>query len=121
MEILTQLAEGRIAEAMARGEFDHLPGRGKPLPRDDDGLVSPDLRMAYRILKNAGVVPREIELRKEIADIETLLQALPPGKAHDQAARRRSFLLTKLGSERGGKLRGAHVMGSRASTQRDKR
>ncbi|MGC1951098.1 MAG: DnaJ family domain-containing protein, partial [Gammaproteobacteria bacterium] len=53
MDIFTQLAEGRIAEAMAKGEFDRLSGQGKPLPRDDDSLISPELRMAWRILKNA--------------------------------------------------------------------
>lgn len=103
MEIFAQLAEGRIAEAMAKGEFDGLAGSGKPLPRDDHSLISPELRMAYRILKNAGVLPKEVALRKEIADVETLLCALPPGQDHDRAARRRSFLLAKLSLERGGR------------------
>lgn len=121
MEILAQLVEGRIAEAMARGEFERLPGRGKPLPRDDHSLISPELRMAYRILKNAGVVPKEVALRKEIADIERLLQALPPGHEHDRATRRRNFLLTRLSCEGGGRLKGTHLMGSRARAQRRRR
>ena len=55
----------RIAEAMAEGAFDDLPGAGKPLALDDDTLVPEDLRVAYRILKNAGFLPPEVESRRE--------------------------------------------------------
>ena len=54
------IAERRIEEAIANGELDDLPGAGKPLALDDDALVPEDLRMAYRILKNAGYVPEEV-------------------------------------------------------------
>lgn len=77
--------------------------------------------MAYRILKNAGVVPREVALRKEIADVETLLQALPPGQEHDRAARRRNFLLTKLSFEHGGRVDATHAPALRASVRRGRR
>lgn len=50
------IAERKIAEAFARGEFDDLPGAGRSLELDDDTLVPEDLRAAYRILKNAGFV-----------------------------------------------------------------
>ena len=59
-----QIAERKIAEAIARGELDELPGAGRPLDLDDDRLVPEDLRMAYRVLKNAGFVPQEIEGKK---------------------------------------------------------
>ena len=53
---LLYLAERRIEEAIERGEFDDLPGAGKPLDLDDlDPLLPEELRMAYRILKNAGM------------------------------------------------------------------
>jgi len=55
------IAEKKIAEAMERGEFDDLPGAGRPLELDDDANVPEDLRVAYRILKNAGFVPPEVE------------------------------------------------------------
>jgi hypothetical protein len=67
------LVEKKISEALARGELDGLPGAGRPLALDDDRLVPEDLRMAYRILKNAGFVPPEVEARREIADLERLL------------------------------------------------
>jgi hypothetical protein len=58
---LELIAERRIAEALAQGEFDGLPGAGKPLDLAEDPLVPEDQRMANRILKNAGYVPREVE------------------------------------------------------------
>jgi Domain of unknown function (DUF1992) len=54
MLALELLAERKIAEAIERGEFDDLPGAGKPLELEDDPLVPEELRMAYRILRNAG-------------------------------------------------------------------
>jgi hypothetical protein len=49
------LAERRIREAQARGEFDDPPGSGRPFALEDDPLVPEELRVGYRILKNAGV------------------------------------------------------------------
>jgi hypothetical protein len=69
------LAERRIAEAVSRGELDDLPGAGKPLALDDDALVPEDLRVAYRILKNAGFIPPEAQNLKEIAQLERLVKA----------------------------------------------
>jgi hypothetical protein len=67
------IAERRIQEAMDRGEFDNNPLAGKPLKPDGLDNVSPELRMALIVLRNAGVLPEELELRKEITSIETLL------------------------------------------------
>jgi hypothetical protein len=70
--MLDFLVEQKILEAAARGEFDDLPGAGRPLDLDDDPLIPEDLRLAYRILKNAGFVPPEVETVKEIAALERL-------------------------------------------------
>lgn len=69
------IVEAKIAEAQRAGAFDNLPGRGRPLDLDDDRLIPEDIRMAYRILKNAGFVPVEIEARKEAADLRKLIAA----------------------------------------------
>lgn len=61
MLVLELMAERKIAEAVSRGEFEGLPGAGRPLGLDDDALVPEDERMANRILKNAGFAPREIQ------------------------------------------------------------
>jgi hypothetical protein len=102
MDFIERLAEQKILAAMERGEFDNLPGLGKPLELDDDSNVPPELRVAYRILKNAGFVPPEVEVRREIADAESLLmRALTPTE-RGEANRRLEFLLTKLSAMRGG-------------------
>ena len=62
--MLDFIADQRIAESIANGDFDDLPGSGKPLELDDDSLLPEELRLAYRILKNAGFVPPEIESLK---------------------------------------------------------
>ncbi len=53
--------------------FDNLPGKGKPLRLDDDSRIAPHLRASYRILRNAGILPPEMQLRKEISDLRQLL------------------------------------------------
>ena len=60
---------------MARGEFDDLPGAGRPLQLEDLSRVPPDMRLAYRVLRNAEVVPPEVELRREIYSLGRLLDA----------------------------------------------
>lgn len=90
------IAEKRIKEAMDRGEFDDLPGAGAPLRSDDDPNVSPDLRMAYKILKNAGVVPAEVEAHREIRQIEDMLAGLDDESAQTEAQKRLSLLRLRL-------------------------
>jgi hypothetical protein len=68
------LAERKIAEAVSRGELDDLPGSGKPLALDDDALIPEDLRVAYRILRNAGFVPPEVDQLRRIGDLERLVK-----------------------------------------------
>ncbi len=70
--MLEFIAEQRIAEAIANGELDHLPGAGRPLDLDDDALIPEELRLAHRILKNAGYVPPELETLNEIAQLERI-------------------------------------------------
>lgn len=94
------LAEQRIADALARGELDNLPGAGKPLEFDDDPLVSPEQRMINRILKNAGFTPREVLLRREVAELRQKIEAMPPGQQRDALKRDLVLLLVQAG-ERG--------------------
>ena len=68
------IAEKRIEEAQARGEFDNLPGRGRPLELEDMSHVPEELRMAYKILRNAGCLPPELAERKEINRLADLLE-----------------------------------------------
>ena len=86
MLALDLIAEEKIRDAMRAGVFDGLPGAGLPLALDDDKLIPEELRIAYRILKNAGCVPPEIEARKEAVTLRRLVAA-----ATDDAARRRAL------------------------------
>lgn len=106
MWLIDQLVEARISDAQARGEFDNLPGAGQPLLLTDDTLVPEELRAAYRLLKNAGYLPPTIQLRREIAEVEQLLQMADDETECQSLNRRLRFLLLKLG-ETG---RDTHVM-----------
>ncbi len=73
--MLSWLADQMIEEAMKRGEFDNLPGKGKPLELDDLSHVPPELRSAYKIMKNANLIPEEITLRQEMVTLNDLIAA----------------------------------------------
>jgi Domain of unknown function (DUF1992) len=75
VDAIALLAESKIRAAMAEGEFDGLPGRGRPLPGDDLARVPPELRMGFKLLRNAGCLPPELEARKEVARLGTLIAA----------------------------------------------
>ena len=92
---LDSLVEARIEHAIARGELNDLPGQGRPLALDDDTCVAPELRLAHRILKNAGYVPDEVELRREITCLGALIDATQGGERAD-AIKRRDWLRARL-------------------------
>lgn len=94
--MIEKIAEARILEAMQRGEFDKLSGAGNPLVFEDDSMVPSDLRMAYKILKNAGCLPPELELRKEIASLAKLIGTLEDDQERGQAYRKPCLLLARL-------------------------
>lgn len=66
--------EEKIKQAIARGEFDNLAGKGKPLDLDAYFNTPEHLRMGYSILKSNDFVPEEIEMLREIGNLRTLLK-----------------------------------------------
>ncbi|AME24497.1 MULTISPECIES: DnaJ family domain-containing protein [Burkholderiaceae] len=82
MKLLDALVEQRISAAAARGEFDNLPGAGEPLEFDDDALVPEEVRVANRIMKNAGFVPPAVEHLRALRDLQN-----ETGVAEDPATR----------------------------------
>jgi len=74
VSFLHRIAEQRILEAQRDGAFDNLPGKGKPLELEDLSWVPEDLRIGYHVLKNAHVLPPEVELLKDIHRLEDLLK-----------------------------------------------
>ncbi|MGW6148649.1 DnaJ family domain-containing protein [Bacillus mycoides] len=73
MDVFLNIAEEKIRQAIRNGDLDHIPGKGKPLQLEDLSMVHPELRMSYKILKNAGMIPPEMELQKDILKIEDLI------------------------------------------------
>jgi hypothetical protein len=67
------IADEKIRNAIRKGEFDALPGAGKPLPPDEMDNVPEELRIGYKLLKNAGMIPEEMQLRKDMVTIGDLL------------------------------------------------
>jgi len=97
MDIISTIAERKIREAITRGELDNLPGAGKPLALDDDLSGVPfELRMAYKILKNAGFVPPEVELRKEIVSLREMMGRLEDDEQRRALRRQLDYKLLKL-------------------------
>ncbi|CAM2065214.1 DUF1992 domain-containing protein [Sulfidibacter corallicola] len=81
MHFLDRLVEERIRAAQRDGAFDNLPGKGKPLEFEDDSGVPEELRVAYKILKNAGCVPPEMALRKELVSLQALIETAEDERA----------------------------------------
>jgi hypothetical protein len=94
--VFGRIAEERILEAQRRGEFDNLPGHGKPLQLDDDSHVPEDLRLAYKVLKNADCLPPELELKKEILTTEQMLGRITDEGEKYKQLKRLNFLVMKL-------------------------
>jgi DnaJ homolog subfamily C member 28 len=96
---LESAIDQQIREAMERGEFDHLPGHGKPLDLARDPNVPPDWELAFNLLKNAGFAPDWIEVRKELRDARDKLFAplerflANPPASQSERARQQAILI----------------------------
>ncbi len=101
MRLLDRLAEEKIHEAIDRGDDIGLARHGKPLKLENDPLIPEALRMAYKILKNAGYVPEEVRLRREISEINQLLEGIDAAPAVSATNKRLHLLLSRLGQARG--------------------
>ncbi|MBJ9081358.1 DnaJ family domain-containing protein [Citrobacter amalonaticus] len=97
MWLLDQWAERHIIDAQRNGEFEDLRGAGQPLVLDDDSHVPDELRAGYRLLKNAGCLPPELEQRKEAIQLLDLLKGLrQDDPQYQEVSRRLSLLELKL-------------------------
>ncbi len=98
-----KIVEERIRRAQQRGMFENLDGAGKPLPQDVIGdTVSEDLRLSYRILKNADCLPPEIEVKKEIRRTEDLLADMADTRGRYRMLKKLNYLILKLNTMRDG-------------------
>ena len=95
MGLMETIAENRIRAAQDEGFFSNLPGQGKPLNLDDDWGIPEDLRLTFKILKNAGCLPVEMELNKEIYNLRQMLKAAIDENSRKQLRRELNYLLMK--------------------------
>ena len=91
-----KIVEKRIREAQENGEFDNLPGQGEPLNIEDDNHIPEDLRLAYKILKNADCLPPELEEKKEIRQMKDMMENIPDEKEKYRLIKRINYKIMKL-------------------------
>jgi hypothetical protein len=99
-----KIVEERIRAAQRNGEFDNLKGAGKPLDQEDYSRIPDDLRLAYKILKNADCLPPEVELRNEIIRTETLLSTMEDEALRYKTMKKLNYMILKLNTLRGGSV-----------------
>jgi len=96
MDVFVKIAERKIREAQLQGAFQNLPSKGRPLPQDTDSGVPRELRMCYKILKNAGVIPEELQIRKEMLRLKDLIQVCEQEDGRREHARKLSMMQLRL-------------------------
>ena len=96
----SKIVEERIRMAQKKGQFKNLAGSGKPLQLEDDSHIAEELRLAYKILKNADCLPPEVELKKEIERTEELLSGMQDTAEKYRTLKKLNFLIMKLNSMR---------------------
>jgi DNA polymerase I-like protein with 3'-5' exonuclease and polymerase domains len=103
MDLFHIVSEDRIKKAYRDGEFNHLPGYGKPLELEDLSGIPEELRMAYKLMKNAGYTEEESSLRQEMMTIESLLKKCDDSEKDDLQKKLNEKLLrfNQLMSKRG--------------------
>lgn len=95
MDAIQLIAEERIRAALEQGDFDDLPGRGKPFDFEDESHIPEELRMAFKLLKNAGFSRDETEDRKEAQDLVEALES-----CHDEQEKLRQMRKLEVVMER---------------------
>ena len=101
LEAIRLIAERKISEAIRKGQLDVEGWSNKPLPMTNDSLVPEELRMAHKILKNAGYLPPEIETKKEIQQIEDLLASCEDERIRVKQIKKLNYLVMKLCAMKG--------------------
>jgi len=99
-----RIVEERILKAQRQGAFEGLEGRGAPIRFADDQHIPEDLRLAYKILKNADCLPAEVELKREIERTEDLLAAMTDTRERYRTIRRINYLIMRFNAMRSGSI-----------------
>ena len=101
LEAIRLIADRKICEALEKGHLNIESWHNKPLPISNDNMIPCELRMAYKILKNAGYLPPEIETKKEIQQIEDLLATCEDERIRVKQIKKLNYLVLKLNTMKG--------------------
>lgn len=104
MYFIHAIAEAKIRESERKGEFDDLPCKGHPIEYEDDSMIPAELRMAYKALKNAGYLPPEMQLHKDIHSALDLLENMEDEKERYVQMQKVNILFERVKSSRGKKI-----------------
>ena len=96
MSAIDRLIEERIRAAVERGELSGLPGEGRPLQHEDLTLVPEEMRMAIRVLKNAGIPPPVIAELKELHRLAKELVSASSEEGRQRALTKFNVLVWRL-------------------------
>jgi hypothetical protein len=95
------VAEQKIQEALQNGDFDQLPGAGKPLAMEDLSYLPPEARMAYTILKNSGYADTPQDMRRPLSPDAELKRSSPEEGTMNNKLRRLDFMMRRIRSAGG--------------------
>jgi hypothetical protein len=95
---LIDLISAKIAEAEKNGEFDNLPGAGKPLPRVDD----PENALLRRVMEENGAEPEFVTLSRELRRLRGELAAEPDGPRRMEIMKEMSMMDARIALARKG-------------------
>jgi hypothetical protein len=95
------VAEQKIQEALRNGEFDQLPGAGKPLEMEDLSHLPPETRMAYTILKNSGFVEAPRDMQRPLSPDREFTRANPEEGTTRDKLHKLDVLMHRLRRARG--------------------
>lgn len=100
LDSLARIAEQKILQALEKGDLNSEKWKNKPLPLDEDRFVPDDLKMAYKVLKNSGYLPPEIEEKKEVQRLEELILATEDEHERVKQMKKLDILLMKIDAKR---------------------
>ena len=100
MDAITFVAERKIEQALEEGQFDNLPGAGKPLHLEDLSRLPPEARMAYIILKNSGHIEKPLDTG-HILNTRELLESCPEESGTYGKIQRLKVMLGRVRRSRG--------------------
>ena len=100
-DIIAFIAEQKIQEALRNGEFDRLPGAGKPLAIEDLSHLPPETRMAYTILKNSGFVDAPQDMQRPLSPDKELKRSSPEEGTTNDKLRRLDCMMRQVSRAKG--------------------